>query len=248
MGSYSQKTILGIPITALTLADIPRVVVSLIESSGKKTFFYVNAHCLNLANRDQEYKKILQRASLVYSGGIGPILASKILGRPLAERTPTPDFIFDVFVIAQQKKWSVYFLGTTNNSLQKAVNKLQKRFPKLKIVGYHSGFFDAEEEGKIIREINLKKPTMVIVGMGTPRQEKWIANHKDKLNTKVLWVVGALFDVISGQLPRAPIFWQRLGLEWAYRLYQEPTRLWERYTFGNLEFILRVAKEYLVLK
>jgi len=248
MGSFSQKTILGIPLTALTLADIPQVVVSLIQSSGKKTFFYVNAHCLNLANQDKEYKKILQQASLVYSGGIGPILASKILGRPLLERTPTPDFIFDVFLIAQQKNWSVYLLGTKKGSLQKTVNKLQKKFPELKIVGYHHGFFNAQEEKEIMKEINLKKPTMVIVGMGTPKQEKWIADHKNKLDTKVLWVVGALFDVISGELPRAPVFWQKLGLEWAYRLYQEPTRLWKRYTIGNLEFAWRVAKEYLVSK
>lgn len=240
-GKIPTKMVLGIPIAALRLKEISFVIARLIETSGKKTFFYVNAHCLNIAGKDPVYKKILQGATLVYSGGMGPILASRILGRPLLDRTPTPDFISDVFVRAQRNKWSFYLLGGEENVARKAAENLWKRFPGLAIVGYHSGFFTNNNE--IIKKINRVKPDIILVGVGTPRQEKWIADNIDKVNAKVFWAVGALFDILSGKRKRAPKWMQRLGFEWAFRLLQEPRRLWKRYIFGNIGFLLTVFRE-----
>ena len=245
MTKPSFVNIFGIPITRLDLNEIPNAAVEIIKKPGKKAFFYVNAHCLNLANRDVEYKKILQRASLVYSGGIGPVLASRFLCKPLAQRTPTPDFIEKVLDYSQNNNWSIYLVGTTDASLKTAVRKLQKQFPKLKIAGFHNGFFDVIEEKKLIADINKKKPTIVLIGMGTPKQEKWINDNKDRLNAHVFWAVGAMFDVISGSMPRAPLWSQKLGLEWLYRLYQEPRRLWRRYTLGNAVFIVSVIRQWI---
>lgn len=129
-GKIPTKTVLGIPIVALRLKEISSVVVKLIETSGKKTFFYVNAHCLNIAGKDHVYKKILQRGTLVYADGMGPILASRILGRPLLERTSAPDFIEEIFDIAQEKKWSFYLLGGEADVVQKAAKFLQKKISK----------------------------------------------------------------------------------------------------------------------
>lgn len=245
--TYSRKQVLGIPIAAIPLSRIVSVISSEIEIAvklglklPKRTFFYVNANCLTLAQTDNDYKKILQKATLVYSGGFGPVLASRILGRPLSERTPTPDFINEIFEIGEERKWSIYFLGSELASIKKSVEKVKKRFPKLVIAGYHHGYFDEGEEARLISEINRKKPDILIVGMGSPKQEKWIDENKNKINAKVFWSVGALFDIISGKMSRGPIFLQKMGLEWLYRLYQEPRRLWRRYTIGNLQFIYLV--------
>jgi len=240
-GKIPTKTVLGIPIVALRLKEISSVVVKLIETSGKKTFFYVNAHCLNIAGKDHVYKKILQRGTLVYADGMGPILASRILGRPLLERTSAPDFIEEIFDIAQEKKWSFYLLGGEADVVQKAAKFLQKKFPRLKIAGYSPGFFAGNNE--IIEKINRAKPDIVLVGIGTPRQEKWIADNINRVNADTFWAVGGLFDFFSGKRKRAPIWVQRLGFEWAFRLAQEPRRLWKRYLFGNIHFLLTVFGE-----
>lgn len=245
MRSYPVKTILGVPITACTLVEIPQVCLRLLRSKGKKTFFYVNAHCLNLADKDSNYKNILQKATLVYSGGFGPVLASRILGQPLPERTPTPDFIDRIFAVAQDKKWPIYLLGANDESLRATIGILKKKFPKLVIAGYHHGYFTSGEEENVLDEINRARPKILLVGMGVSRQEKWIAQNLDKVDAEIFWAVGALFDVISGKLPRAPVWMRKLGLEWFYRLVQEPKRLWRRYTLGNLEFLGLIFRKLL---
>lgn len=238
MNLYPTRNVLGVPITSITLSDIPRLVISLIESGGKKTLFYVNAHTLNIAGIDKDYKKILEEASLVYSGGLGPVLASKILGQPLPGRAPTPDFIDEVLSACQKKKWSVYLLGTKEEPLKLFIDSVKRKFPSLDICGSHHGYFTKHEENNIISEINLLKPAILIVGMGTPKQEKWIDDNSDRIDTKAFWAVGALFDVMAGVLPRAPKWMQTIGLEWLFRFFQEPRRLWKRYLIGNCTFIL----------
>lgn len=235
-----KKIILGVPIAALSLKEISSVVASLIEEGGKKTFFYVNVHGLNIVKRDSLYKKILQRATLVFADGIGLSLASRMLGRPL-ERTPTPNLISEVFAIAMRKKWSFYLLGGEKNVIEKAAENLRKRLSDLTIVGYHHGFFTKNSE--IVEKINKAKPDIVLVGMGTPRQEKWISQNENKIDARVFWAVGALFDILSGKRKRSPKWMQKLGFEWAFRILQEPRRLWKRYLFGNIVFLLTVLRE-----
>ncbi|EKD65565.1 MAG: sugar transferase/glycosyl transferase, WecB/TagA/CpsF family protein [uncultured bacterium] len=243
-------SILGIPVVWLRLREISPLIANLLEERGKvrspgildkKIIFYVDAYHFNIANKDSFYKKILQTATFVHASGMGPVLASKMLGSPLPERTPTPDFIEEIFTIAEKKKWSFYLLGGEKDVVEKTVQNLRKKFPGLKIAGYHHGFFT--NNNKIVEEINRAKPDIVLVGMGPPKQEKWIEENKDKINAKVFWAVGALFDILSGKRKRAPNWMQDLGLEWAYRVGQEPKRLWRRYIFGNIEFLFIVLKE-----
>jgi len=240
-GKIPTRTVLGIPVAALRLKEISSVIVKLIETSGKKTFFYVDANHFNIANKDSSYKKILQRATFVHASGIGPVLASRILNRPLPERTPTPDFIEEIFVKASKKKWSFYLLGGEEDIIRKAVENIQKRFPDLVIAGYHHGFF--ANNNKIVEEINRVKPAIILVGMGPPKQEIWIEENKDKINAKVFWAVGALFDILSGKRKRAPKWMQEIGLEWVYRVGQEPKRLWKRYLLGNIVFLFSVLRK-----
>lgn len=173
------------------------------------------------------------------------MFASILLGRALQERVPTPDFIFGFLTIAEEKGWSMYLLGGREGVVKKVVSNLTLWFPKLSIVGSHHGYFGEEEEKVLIHDIKSKKPTIVLVGMGTPKQEKWIAANIGQIDAKAFWAVGALFDILSGELPRAPRILRNLGLEWLYRFLQEPRRLWKRYTLGNLQFLYFVCKEFL---
>lgn len=242
MNEAENKKILGVEIAPLTLNQVILKISQLISSKGKKQIFYVNAHCLTLATQNSEYANILNKATLVYSGGIGPIIASHILGRPLKERTPTPDFINIIFEKIQRKNQSVYFLGSTEKSIKQAVDNIRRKYPKLNIIGFHSGYFSKQEERDIVKEINHLRPTILLVGMGSPKQETWIKSNFG-LNVKIFWAVGALFDVMSNTIPRAPRWIQLLGLEWMYRLFQEPTRLWRRYTLGNIQFIYSIFQD-----
>lgn len=236
------KTVLGVPIAALRLKETPSVIASLIERNDKKkTFFYVDAHHFNIASKDSKYKRILQKATLVHVSGMGPILASRILGQSLPERTPTPDFIDEIFAIGERKKWSFYLLGGEEDVVRKAVERIKKEFPGIEIVGYHHGFFADDRE--IVSKINSVKPDIILVGMGTPKQERWIEENKNKINAKVFWAVGALFDILSGKRKRPPKWIQRIGMEWVYRMGQEPRRLWRRYLFGNIAFLFNVLQE-----
>jgi len=240
-GKTPTKIILGIPIAALRLKEIPSFIARLIEEKGKKTFFYVDANHFNIAERDPLYKKILQEGTFVHASGMGPIFASRMLGQSLPERTPTPDFIYEFFAKGEDKNWSIYLLGGEEHVAEKATENLRRRLTKLRIVGYNHGFF--KNNNQIVEKINKANPDIILVGMGPPIQEKWISENIDKVNAKTFWAVGALFDVLSGKRKRAPVWMQNLGFEWAFRLLQEPKRLWRRYLFGNIIFLFTVLRK-----
>jgi N-acetylglucosaminyldiphosphoundecaprenol N-acetyl-beta-D-mannosaminyltransferase len=165
--------------------------------------------------------------------------ASRFLGKSIA-RAHTLDFFDTLLEIAIVKNISFYLLGGKEEIIRKTVDNLKKKFPALNLVGFHHGYFAKEE--MIIKEINLLKPDILIVGMGIPLQEKWFYKYRETLDIHLCWAVGSVFDILSGFYKRAPQWMINSGLEWTYRLIQEPGRLWRRYLFGNLVFIYHVLK------
>lgn len=235
-----KVSISGISITTVNKEEIIDVLIGFAAGDCIRTAFYLNAHCLNVAFKDAEYKRILQNANLVYAGGKGIVWASWFLGSPLTERVNILDF-FDMLVIElKDKKTSIYLLGCEESIVQKAAENLRKK--GLNIIGAKNGFFEETEERDIIHEINRLKPDILMVGMGVPRQEKWIDRHLNELDVNLCWGVGAVFDWFSGYRKRAPKWMVNCGLEWLHRLYQQPKRLWKRYLVGNPIFIYRVLK------
>jgi len=231
---------LDIKISALTLDEIVEKILEFAIFGKRKMVTYLNANCVNISFTDFEYKKILQKSDLVYAGGQGVVWASKFIGSPLPERVNILDF-FDILVRKlRDKKITIYLLGGRVEIVKKTEGVLKKK--GLKIVGSRDGFFDKTEEMEIIQEINFLKPDILMVGMGVPRQEKWIHNYLNKLDVNLYWAVGAAFGWLSGYRKRAPIWMIRCGLEWLYRLYQEPKRLWRRYLIGNFIFIYHVLR------
>lgn len=239
--------ILGIRVDGISLQHLIRQVEGYVTSGRRHRVMYANVHVLNAAYRDPELRRILNQADLVYCDGAGVKLGARLLGHHLPERMTGADWIHPLCALCQERGFSLYLLGGEPGVAALAAEKLQARYAGLKIAGAHHGHYDHcdPENDQVIAEINALRPDVLLVGLGTPLQEKWIARHFERLDVPVVWAVGALADFVSGKVPRAPRWMLDHGLEWLYRLWVEPKRLWKRYVVGNPLFIGRVLLQKL---
>ena len=239
-----NKTIdfLGIKVNALTKDELVRKILEFSVIGRHKMITYLNAHCLNIAFKDEEYKRILNLSDVVYADGIGVVLVSKFLGNPLPERVNIFDFFDLLFREITNRKLGLYFLGAKEITVRKAVDNLKKKFSSIMVLGFHHGYFQDIEEREIIDEINNLKPNILIIGMGVPKQEKWAYYHLNKLEVSLCWMAGGMFENLSGALKNPPKWISHIGFQWLYRLFQEPKRLWRRYLIGNFIFVYRILK------
>lgn len=199
-----------------------------------------NSEMLALAAEDRELARILNSADLATADGIGVVIASKILGEPLEERVAGFDLISSLFREMAEENINFYFLGGKPGVVDRAATNLKKDYPALTISGYHHGYLDRENQQQVIAEINQKNVDLLLVGMGVPLQEKFLDNNLKKLNVGAAITVGGSFDVLAGEVERAPLWMQKAALEWFYRLLQEPSR------FGRMLALPKFI--YLVIK
>lgn len=200
-----------------------------VEARKPLMIITLNSEMAGLAIGDHEFDNAVAAASLIVPDGIGIILASRILGTPLQSRICGIDLGEQLFEMAVDRSFTVYLLGATQEAMQGACENLSVRFPGLRIVGAHHGYFDSAEEKYILSEIRLKRPHILLVGLGTPKQEKWLANHLRELPPCVCMGVGGSFDVWSGVVSRAPNWVRRIGLEWLYRIIRQPKRIFRAF-------------------
>jgi N-acetylglucosaminyldiphosphoundecaprenol N-acetyl-beta-D-mannosaminyltransferase len=243
--SPSSVTILGVRVDSLPLQDLVRRAAEHAVLGEHYQVMYANVHVLNTAYRDPTLRRVLNQADVVYCDGSGVRLGARILGKYLPERMTGADWIYDLCATCQESRLSLYFLGGEPGIAARAARELQAHYPGLRIAGTHHGHYDhhGSENDEVLATINALHPDILLVGFGTPLQEKWIARNTRRLNTPVVWAVGALVDFVAGKTPRGPRWMLEHGLEWLYRLWVEPKRLWRRYVFGNPLFVLRVLRE-----
>lgn len=245
--SRNSVRILGVHVDNLSLSDLIRQIERFATSGGHYRVMYANVHVLNVAYHDSELRRILNRADLVYCDGAGIKLGARILGQYLPERMTGADWIHDLCQSCQVTGMTLYLLGGEPGVAAEAARVLTTRYPGLRVVGTHHGHYDhgGPENDAVIAEINALHPNILLVGFGTPLQEKWIDRYSERLEVPVVWAVGALVDFVTGKKPRAPQWMLDYGLEWLYRLCTEPRRLWKRYIMGNPLFVWRVFKQRL---
>ena len=236
-----KSNLCGIDIDTLTTSDLLDRISDFIQEGTPHQIVYVNIDSLNKSFMDHRYREIIKTSDLVYADGMGVVWASYLFGKSLPERVNLGDFLPELCGMCINKGYKLYLLGGEKNIATQAAAAMQKDFPGLEIVGCRDGFFDESENDEVIKEIQEAKPDILMVGMGVPRQEKWIRRHLKELDVPVAWGVGALFDYYSGKFPRAPVWMRKAGFEWLFRLILEPKRLWKRYLLGNFIFTLRVA-------
>ncbi|HEX8204532.1 MAG TPA: WecB/TagA/CpsF family glycosyltransferase [Solirubrobacteraceae bacterium] len=205
---------------------------------------YANAHVLNQSAGIPALRGALESADLVYCDGYGVRLAAKALERPVPHRMTGADWIWGLAALCEQTGESIYLLGSEPGVAHGAAQRLTETYPGLNVVGTHHGYFEpgSAHDDRVVEDINARRPSIVLAGMGTPKQELWVQHNAARLDVDVLWTVGALFDVVSGKVPRAPSWLADNGFEWIFRLAIEPGRMWRRYLLGNPVFVHRVHR------
>lgn len=200
-------------------------VEGLIETGQKVCSVAVNPEKIYKAEHDRELAGLINGAQVCICDGIGAALAVKVLhGRSLKRITGVALF-FELVKKAAEKGWKIYLLGASPESNQRAYNALLEKYPGLKIVGFHDGYF--EDSDRVVEDVNASGADILFVAMGSPKQEQWIAENRDKINAAFCMGVGGTFDVVSGKVKWAPAICRKTGTEWLYRLVSEPKR-WRR--------------------
>lgn len=193
-----------------------------LKGGEKKVIFTPNSEIILYASRNEDFMKKLNSADLLIADGIGVVYASKMLKRPLRERVAGFDLLKRLMPYAAKEGLSVYLLGAKPGVAEKAAENLKNEYKGLKIVGMHDGYF--KDDGEVIADINEKKPDLLLVCLGFPKQEEWVAKNRDKLSVRLMIGAGGSLDVFAGTAERAPDFYVNHGLEWLYRLKKEPWR------------------------
>jgi len=216
--------ILGVRIDRVNLTDAQNKVLDFLKEDKLHMIFTPNSEIIMAAQKDQHLMDVLNNADMLIADGIGVVYASKILGKPLPERVAGFDLASRLIPILANNHYSLYIFGGAPGVAEIAKAKLEEKNPGLRIVGVHDGYFDSQKEQEIINDINSKKPDVLFVCLGAPKQEKWIYEHREQLHVKVCMGIGGSVDVFAGKAKRAPEIYQKLGLEWFYRLMKEPWR------------------------
>ncbi|GAB7389228.1 WecB/TagA/CpsF family glycosyltransferase [Bacillaceae bacterium] len=226
-GDFPRVRVLGIPFARMTMLETVQWIASRIRAGDKLQIVTANPEIVMAAQKNGELFSLLQRVSLVTPDGIGVVWAAKTLGAPLPERVAGYDLLHELMKRANEEQWRVYLFGASADANEQAARKLQEQYPGARIVGRRDGYFREEDEPSIVADINEKKPHLLFVALGAPKQELWIARHWHELNVNAAMGVGGSFDVLAGLVKRAPLLWQKLNLEWLYRLLSQPSR-WRR--------------------
>ncbi len=232
--------ILDVNINPVTVDESVEIIGKTIECGDKLSVFTPNSEIILSAYKNEEFKSVINSAGLATADGIGVVYASKILGTPVSERCSGYDISLALIKLMAQKGQSLYLFGAAPGVAQAAKEKIEKQNPGINIVGFHDGYFDNQEEKNIINDINDKKPNVLFVCLGSPKQEKWINENLDKLDINVAIGLGGCLDVYAGNVKRAPQIFIKLGLEWFYRLIKEPKRFFRMLALPK--FMLTVLK------
>ena len=236
---------LNIPIDAITMKDTINLVEKTIVAKKQIHHTVVNASKIILMQKDAELEKSVIEADIINADGQAVVWAANLLGLNLPERVSGIDLMESLVEMSYYKRYKCYFLGARENIVQKLVAIYKEKYSEDIIAGFRNGYFNEQEECDIARKISESGANILFVAITSPKKEIFLNKYKDQLkNVNFIMGVGGSFDVISGKIKRAPIFMQRIGLEWFYRFLQEPRRLWKRYLLGNIKFIWLVIKEY----
>lgn len=240
-----SSSIFDIPIDLAQPAELLRTISGWASERRTRRVMYVNAHVVNQSRATPGLGTALRNADLVYCDGYGVRLAARVLNMPVPHRMTGADWIWGLATLCERSDQPIYLLGSEPPIAREAAARLRRWYPQLDVVGAHHGFFDLDSphNERVIEDINAHGPAIVLVGMGTPKQELWVDRYADRLDGAVVWTVGALFDYVSGHMPRAPRWLADNGLEWIFRLAIEPQRMWRRYLLGNPVFLSRVLSE-----
>jgi len=248
LNTENRIWLLGCPIDNISLKEAIATIEDSINSRRPHQYIAINANKIVKLQKDARIREILLKSDLNIIDGQPLIWVSKLLGRPVKERFGGLDIMAAIIPIAAEKGYRVYFLGSKNNVVVSVVDKYKKLYPGLKITGWRHGYWTKQQEKEIVEKIKESNSDLLFLAISSPKKEIFLNNNLYQMNIPFVIGVGGAFDILAGNLKRAPKFVQDIGLEWLFRVIQEPRRLWKRYLFINTIFIYLVLRELLKIR
>src|SRR5215216_1286246 len=248
IANVHTRSLLGVPVAMTDYAEAIEVMDGLVETRARGYLCAAPVHALMVAQEDPQMLEALRGSTLVVPDGMPLVWAANLLGEDLDDRVYGPELMLRYSDRCAERGHRVWLYGGRDQgSLVQLALSMRRRHPGIKIVGGYSPPFRAltrEEEDALVEQINAAKPDVLWVGIGVPKQEKWMAHMRARLDVPVMCGVGAAFDFHAGRVPQAPRWMQERGLEWIYRIAQEPRRLLPRYLYFNPRFVAAFARQY----
>jgi N-acetylglucosaminyldiphosphoundecaprenol N-acetyl-beta-D-mannosaminyltransferase len=238
-----RRVLFGLNIDALTMEESVALAEEALTARHRMLVGVVNAAKVVKLKTDAFLRDSLLDCDVLLADGQSVVWASRLLGRPLPERVPGIDLFEALLDLADEHGYGVYFLGAKPEVLRTMLAVVSERWPGVRIAGSRDGYYPREQSGEVAANIRASGADMLFLGITTPTKETFLAAYGDELGVPVLHGVGGSFDILAGVTQRAPERWQRWGLEWAYRVLQEPRRLWKRYLVTNLAFVMLLLAE-----
>lgn len=234
--------ILGVEVAPLRMSEAVERCIELIEAGVPATHVSLNAAKLVASRNDPDIRRALAEATIVGADGQAIVWASRLLGDPLPERVAGIDLMKELLAAAEGRGYPIFLLGARGDVLESAVARIRRDHPTLVIAGYRDGYFGEDERAAVAESVRASGARIVFLAMSSPLKERWQVEYAPSLHALVVGVGGAV-DVLAGRSRRAPLWLQRAGLEWLFRVFQEPGRLGPRYASTNLRFLLALARE-----
>jgi N-acetylglucosaminyldiphosphoundecaprenol N-acetyl-beta-D-mannosaminyltransferase len=247
---FPVESLLTVPVHVTNYTEVAAKVAALIAEKKRPATSIVQTNVYTLVNaqEDPEYRGVFDDGVLSVPDGMPLVWMLRSKGHPIKDRVYGPDLMLFLCDAAAKRNWRCFLYGGLPGVAEELRLALIRKFPALNIVGSYSPPFrelTPEEDSTVCKIINAARPDIVWVGLGSPKQDLWMHDHRTRVDAAVLHGVGAAFDFLSGRVKQAPRWMMRMGLEWLYRLSAEPGRLWRRYTFTNLKFIFYVVRHSL---
>ena len=240
--------ICDIPVDALTMEQTISIIDKAISEKRSIHHVVINAAKVVNAQRNIELKNSIVNCDIINADGTSIVWASKLLKQPVPERVAGIDLMETLVKLAAEKKYRIFFLGAKEDVVKKVVERYKTAYGGDIIAGYRNGYYGKEEEPLIAQQIAASGAQILFVAITSPKKEIFLNTYKHLIKVPFIMGVGGSFDVVSGTIKRAPMWMQKSGLEWFYRVIQEPGRMWKRYLTTNSAFIYLVLKERLSLK
>ncbi len=245
-GQQANKIqLFGVPVDALTREQMLDRIDETIAERKSLHVGVVNAAKVVNMGRDPMLREAVLESDLILADGAAVVLASRVLGEPLPERVTGIGLMYGIFERGMKKGYRVYCLGATEEVSRTVEEKIRQDYPGVVLAGRRNGYFSKEEEPQIAQDIADAKADVLLVAITSPKKEQFMARWNDVIKVPVVHGVGGSFDVMAGKVRRAPELWQKLGMEWLYRVKQEPGRLWKRYLVTNTLFLWMLGQAYI---
>lgn len=234
--------ILNTYVNAISMEETIEAVEAIIKEGKPTQHVVINASKVNLMEKDEKLRKIVNDCPIINADGASIVWAAKVLGVPLTERVTGIDLFLKLVEIANEKQYKIYLFGAKEEVVCKVKSIFEEKYPNLQIVGYRNGYFTEADEDDIVKDMQKSGADMLFVAFSSPKKEYWVHKYIKQLNIPFVMGVGGSFDVVVGVTKRAPLWMQKCGPEWFYRFIQEPGRMWKRYIIGNAKFVLLTYK------